>query len=207
MISPGQIARRLLGKHFIPLGNIYRRIFVDLERVVDVFEHELPENARVLDIGGGDGALVDRLLNRRPDLSVTMCDLAPSIGAFLSEPNRTKVNLHPATEFSAMTGPFDAVTIADVLHHVPVDQRGRFFEELHLACERWDTRKLILKDVEPGGWRALMAVLTDRYITGDKHVVPFSKACFAQQVRLRFKGATHQSKMPDWPNYCEVLSW
>jgi hypothetical protein len=136
-----------------------------------------------------------------------MCDLAPRIGAFLGEINRSKVELHPATEFSAITGPFDVVTIADVVHHVPVDQRYLFFEELAAACERWGARKLILKDMEPCGFRSWLAVLTDRYITGDKHVVPFTRACFAQQARLRFNGATSYSEVPDWPNYCEVLSW
>ena len=53
MIPPGQIARKLLGRHFDAAGNIYRRIFVDLERIVDVFVSELPREANVLDIGGG----------------------------------------------------------------------------------------------------------------------------------------------------------
>ena len=81
MSSPGQIARKLLGPAFKPVGEVYRRLFVNLERIVDVLERELPREATVLDIGGGDGALIDRLLFRRPDVKVTMCDIAPAIGA------------------------------------------------------------------------------------------------------------------------------
>ena len=106
-----------------------------------------------------------------------------------------------------MTGVYDAVTIADVIHHVPVAQRDPFFADLAKACERWGARKLILKDVEPSGWRSRLAVWTDRYITGDRHVVPFSRACFANHARSHFARACRHSAVPGWPNYCEVLSW
>lgn len=207
MIPPGQIARRLLGRHFETVGNLYRRIFVDLERIVDMFERELPFGANVLDIGGGDGALVERVLRRRPDLAFTMCDLAPRIGSFLSEENLAKVKLLPATEFTAVEGKFDAVTIADVIHHVPSDQRDGFFGSLANSCSRWGVRKLILKDIEPGSLRARLAVVTDHYITGDRQVAPFSRENFARLARRHFPGASRKSEVPDSPNYCEVLSW
>jgi hypothetical protein len=55
--------------------------------------------------------------------------------------------------------------------------------------------------------RAVLAVWTDRHITGDKHVVPFSRAECAKLAGSYFKGACRRSDMPDLPNYCEVLSW
>jgi len=207
MMPPGQIARRLLGNHLEAVGNAYRSLFVDLDRIVEVFERELPRKAKVLDIGGGDGALVERLLNRRPDLIVSMCDLAPSIGIFLSAANRAKVELLPATEFADVSGSYDAVTISDVIHHVPVSQREGFFKDLRRSCERWGCRKLILKDVEPGGIRAVLSLLADRYITGDRHVVLFSREQFGQLTKRHFPKARRKSEVPDWPNYCEVLSW
>jgi hypothetical protein len=207
MKPPGQIARRLLGRHFEGVGNVYRRIFVDLDRIVDVFERELPRDAKVLDIGGGDGALIERLLDRRPDLAVTMCDLAPSIGAFLSDANRAKVKLLPATDFTKVTGAYDSVTISDVIHHVPSDGRDDFFRSLAVSCDGWGCRKIILKDIEPGSWRATLSLLADRYVTGDRHVVLFSRANFAGLARRYFPKAGRVSAVPDWPNYCEVLSW
>jgi len=207
MKSPGQIARRLLGRRFETVGNLYRRVFVDLERVIDVFARELPRNANVLDIGGGDGAVVQRLLNRRPDLTFTMCDLAPSIGAFLSDDNRVRVRLMPQTDIADVNGRFDVITISDVIHHVPVDQREPFFEKLARCCEHWQCRKIILKDIEPGGWRASLSLLADRYITGDRHVILFSRARFQDLVSRHFPQARRVSIVPDWPNYCEVLAW
>jgi len=206
MPAPGQVARKLLGRHFEAVGNVYRRIFVNLAKIVAFLDSELPPNARLLDIGGGDGAIVDRLLDRRPDLKVTMCDLAPSIGAFLSVENRASVVLAPATDFTAIDGAYDCVTIADVIHHVPVDQRDCFFRSLAASCERWGCRKIIVKDIEPGSIRATLSLLADRHITGDKHVVLFSRSEFGEIARRHFPKAQRTSAMPDWPNYCEVLS-
>jgi hypothetical protein len=206
-MAPGQIARLLLGRHFERVGNLYRSLFVDLERVVDVFARALPRNARVLDIGGGDGALIDRLANRRPDIAFSMCDLAASIGTFLSEHNRAKIVLLPATDFTEVEGRYDAVTISDVIHHVPIEHREGFFEALAASCERWDCRTIILKDVEPRGLRAGLSLLADRHITGDKHVVLFSRAQFYELAARYFPRARRISVVPDWPNYCEVLSW
>jgi hypothetical protein len=205
--TPGQIARRVLGRSFTPIGDAYRRVFVDLDRIVEFLAGELPTGASILDIGGGDGAVVDRLLKRRPDLAVTMCDLAPAIGAFLSPKNRRKVSLLPATAFGDVQGRFDVVTIADVIHHVPVDQRDPFFAALAESCRRWECRKVVMKDMEPSGWRSKLALLSDWYITGDKHVVPFSRAAFARLAQTHFPQARRTSAVPDWPNYAEVLSW
>ena len=157
----GQIARKLLGPAFKPVGDAYRRIFVNLERIVDLLERELPRGAAVLDIGGGDGALIDRLLNRRPDIAVTMCDIAPVIGTFLSDAHRAKVKLLPATDFANIGGRFEIVMITDVMHHVPVGERNAFFASLAAACERWGARRLFFKDVEPGHLRSTLSLLAD----------------------------------------------
>jgi 2-polyprenyl-3-methyl-5-hydroxy-6-metoxy-1,4-benzoquinol methylase len=205
--APGQIARKVLGRYFEPVGNVYRRIFVDLDKVVAYLDQNIPVNAKVLDVGGGDGAVIDRLLNRRPDLAITMCDLASGIGGFLSERNRAKVRLHPATDLKDIAGEFDVVTISDVVHHVPVGEREAFFRTLAEACRGWKCRKLIVKDIEPEGLRALLSLLADRYVTGDRHVVLFSRADFARMAVPHFPKAKRTSWLPDAPNYCEVLSW
>lgn len=207
MPAPGQIARRILGRHFKPVGDVYRRVFVNLDKIVEFFDHELPIGANVLDIGGGDGALVDRLLIRRPDLNVSMCDLAPVIGSFLSDEHRARVALFPATAFTDMVGSYDIVTISDVIHHVPVAQRDAFFKALAESCRRWGCQKIILKDIEPRGFRAMLSLGSDWYVTGDKHVVLFSRADFAAMAGRHFSAAEHRSAVPDWPNYCQVLSW
>ena len=206
-MTPGKLARRILGRYTVPVGNVYRRIFVNLNLIAEEFDRAIPKNAHILDIGGGDGALIEFLLNRRPDLTVTMCDQASSIGGFLTVENRSKVTLLPATDMSKITGEFDCVTITDVVHHIPIAQRSGFFSELAVGCQRWGCRKLLFKDVEPGGWRSVASVLSDRYITGDLHTVLFPRAEFAVMIDRYFPQATRTSTMPDWPNYCEIVSW
>lgn len=207
MSSPGQIARRLLGPYFKPVGDAYRRVFVNLDKIVDALEGAVPRQSRILDIGGGDGALIDLLLNRRPDVSVTMCDIAPTIGAFLESGNRGKVALLPATDFADVHGEYDVVMITDVMHHVPVDQRESFFEALSQSCDRWGCKTLFFKDVEPGHVRSVLSLLADWYITGDRHVVLFPRSEFQKMAGRYFSNAIRTSSMPDSPNYCEVLNW
>jgi hypothetical protein len=52
-MGPGQLVRAILGPRlFKPVGELYRSMFVDLERVVESFP-PLPRDAWLLDIGGG----------------------------------------------------------------------------------------------------------------------------------------------------------
>jgi len=206
-ITPGQLARRVLGRHFEPVGNLYRRIFVDLDKIATSFSAFIPQGAKVLDIGGGDGALVNRLLDRRPDLVITMCDLAPAIGSFLSDANRAKVVCLPATDFTQIEGQYDVVTLSDVVHHIPVNDRESFFEELSRSCTRWRCHNLIVKDIEPEGIRAALAKWTDWYISGERQVAPFSHSDFTSMAECHFPRSRPTFLMPDRPNYCELLSW
>ena len=59
----GPFVRHLVGPRLERgLSDLYRRVFVDLDVVADVLARECPENARILDIGGGDGELINKLL-------------------------------------------------------------------------------------------------------------------------------------------------
>ena len=196
-MSPGQFARRLLGRHFHIAGDIYRRIFVDMDKVTDAMMPHIPRGAHVLDVGGGDGYVVDLLLAKRPDIRVTMTDIAPAIGSFISAVNRDRVTLLPGTDVATVEGRFDVITLADVVHHVPVDHRPGFLAALAEAAIRTGATKVVIKDVQPGGLRSRLALWGDLYITGDKGVA------FLQPEALDVPGfARVEQVMPDHPNYC-----
>ena len=77
----GPTIRRLLpAKAELVAARLYRRIFVDLKKVAMTLAGSLQRDARLLDIGGGDGDLLNHLLSARSDIRVDMVDIAGTIG-------------------------------------------------------------------------------------------------------------------------------
>jgi len=197
MIPPGQIARRVLGPVFPVFGEAYRRAFVDIDKVADWMAARLPQGARVLDVGGGDGFVMNAVLARRADIHVTMTDLAPKIGGVIAPAHRARVELRPAISAEAVDGAFDVLTLSDVVHHVPVTARPAFFAALSAAAVRTGCRSVLIKDIQPRGLRAKLAELGDHYITGDRQVRQLPPEAI---VIPGFESA--EVAMPDFPNYC-----
>jgi 2-polyprenyl-3-methyl-5-hydroxy-6-metoxy-1,4-benzoquinol methylase len=173
-MSPGSIARRLLGERlFSIVGDAYRSVFVDFNRVC----RHLPaieEGAIIVDIGGGDGAFLNVLLASRPDIAVTLVDIAPNIGGSLTPAIRDQVTLVPGTsldEYAAdHTDRPDWILISDVVHHIPVAERSEFLESVARFVGDGDC-SIVIKEVQPNTPRAKLAWFADRYISGDKNVV------------------------------------
>ena len=108
------------------------------KRRVRVIVRELarlvPEGARVLDVGSGDGQVAALLMSERPDLSVEGVDV-------LLRPD-TAI---PTREFDGTSLPFeedafDAVMMVDVLHHTLEQER------LLAECARVASKAVVLKD-------------------------------------------------------------
>ena len=202
-MTPGRLARQMLGNHFRPVGEAWRALFVDMHKVVEFMSPHIPDGSHVLDIGGGDGFVVNLLLHKRPDLSVTMTDLAAEIGTFIDKENLDRVRLLPETEFTQVQADFDVVTMSDVLHHVPVEHRPKFFHDLAAVASG---KILIIKDIEPGHVRSVLSLLADRFITGDKGVSLVSAATATKFVRDALGVPLQiQTGMPSLANYCLVV--
>ncbi len=192
--------RRLLGPAFPPFGHAYRRLFVDIGRVAKLIARETPQGAHVLDIGGGDGCVADRLAALRPDLQITLADIAPQIGAFIRPAQRARIALRPATTVTDLQGRFDVIAVSDVIHHVPTEHRADFLADVTALAGRTGCRKVLVKDIEPGGLRARLALWGDLYITGDRQVRQVSAA------DLHLPGFEKRATvMVDHPNYCLVF--
>jgi hypothetical protein len=211
-MKPGHLARRLLGERgFVRAAESYRAIFVSLDSVVDCLP-TFPPAAEILDVGGGDGALLDRILARFPDARATMVDLVPRIGVAIARERRGRVRLLPATRLadyraSGATAP-DVVLLADVLHHVPPAEREPLLREIR-AVGGAKPLRLVVKDVAPGGFRAWLSVFADRWISGDRNVELLTPAAAMQLVASVFPEWT-ASATPlldrDPPNYCLVFT-
>jgi hypothetical protein len=186
-MSPGYAIRRLLGPRLARrAGSWYRAIFVDLSRVAAAIAAVTPRGAHLLDIGGGDGQPLNHLLALRPDLRITTLDPAPVVGQWIEARFDGQVTCLPRTGLAdylaAGRADPDTILIADVLHHIPETVRARFFGSVSLLLERVPHLRIIVKDVEPGYWRASLGFWSDRYITGDRNVSPISRDRLARLV-------------------------
>lgn len=169
----GTLARRLLGpRAFGALAERYRALFVDLDAVVESLP-ALPPGAEVLDVGGGDGALLDRLLAREREARATLVDLAPSVGLAIAPERRARVRLLPATRLAdarAAGAPApDLILLSDVLHHVAHEEREGLLREVRRVAGGRPFA-LAVKELAPGGLRSRLGVLADRWVSGDPAV-------------------------------------
>ncbi len=176
----GSAVRRLLGvKRARQVGRWYRGIFVDLAKEAAALSAAIPMNAHLLDVGGGDGEPLNVLLASRPDLRVTTLDTAANVGQWIEARFAARVTRLPRTTlasyFAQGGADPDVILIADVLHHIPEGARPEFLGSLKVLLQRWPELRIIVKDVEPGYWRALLGYWSDRYITGDPNVSPISR--------------------------------
>jgi hypothetical protein len=176
----GPAIRRLLGVRLARLvGRWYRAIFVDLAKEAAALAAVIPRNAHLLDIGGGDGEPLNHLLAVRRDLRITTLDPGPLAGQWIEARFKDRVTRLPGTSLEKYLGEGhtdpDAILIADVLHHIPESVRASFLASISVLLGRAPQLRIVVKDVEPGSWRALLGYWSDRYITGDVDVSPISR--------------------------------
>lgn len=177
----GAAIRGLVGPHWAHrLGRCYRGLFVDLSKEAAALASSIPRGAHLLDVGGGDGEPLNHLLALRGDLRVTTLDPGPTVGQWIEARFNDRVVRMPATSLSeyvssGQPGP-DVILLADVVHHIPESMRTQFFATIRPLLERTPTLRIVVKDVEPGHWRALLGYWSDRYVTGDTLVSPISSS-------------------------------
>jgi hypothetical protein len=208
-MSLGSAIRRVLGPRLARrAGEWYRAIFVDLGKVAEAIAGVIPHGAHLLDIGGGDGQPLNHLLALRPDLRVTTLDPGPLVGQWIEARFDAQVTRLPGTGIAdylaAGRADPDAILIADVLHHIPEAARASFLRSIRVLVERVPQLRVIVKDVEPGSWRALLGFWADRYITGDRNVSLIARDRL-EHLFNEALGPLHREDTPlfetDRPNY------
>lgn len=193
-------------------SRLYRSVFVDLGKVAAVLSRALPKGAFVLDIGGGDGDLLNLVLDARPDVRIAMVDIAESEGKFLEPRYNERVELHPgvAIEDHILTfaGRYDAAVISDVMHHIPQPHRSGFL--LNVAKALRPGARILIKDVEPGHPVATLGLFCDRYLSGDRNVALISveRLCEMSGASLPRHTASEIGLLnADRPNYLVQLQF
>jgi hypothetical protein len=208
----GEIARKILGNYFPVIARGYRLFFVDLSAVAHSISPYITQGAIIVDIGGGDGELLNHLLALRSDIRVKMIDRSTCIGGSIKKEYLSRVELFPGIsmgEFNkADAQKTDVILISDVLHHVPAEERKEFFCGLRaLACGQHEM-SIIIKDIEPGSLRASLSRMADRYISGDKNVTLIGRVDLSRMVSDAFGNTVEVTETNlftiNKPNYAQV---
>jgi hypothetical protein len=186
-------------------------VFVDVKKVAAHFP-PLPQDSLLLDVGGGDGAILNPLLDRQPTLRVTAVDIADSIGLAIRPDLRPRVDVRPSTSVrDYIDGGGEAPTavfLSDVFHHVPPKQRAELVRDV---IDAFGSRApvVIVKDIVPQGFRSALAFWADRNISGDRAVRPIGPMELTglfRNARLELEPRATGLVDVDYPNYMLVFT-
>ena len=171
----GPTVRRMFGRHEHLVAALYRSVFIDIDAYCRQIGAWVPQARRILEVGCGEGAVTERLVQLYPDAEIMAIDVTPNAGR-LFRGCRERVSFEEKTVQAValeQPGQFDLVILSDVIHHVPTAIR----RELLAAVRRTvaPDGALVFKDWErtptPIHW---LCHAGDRWLTGD-HVHYLSK--------------------------------
>jgi precorrin-6B methylase 2/predicted transcriptional regulator len=114
---------------------------------------DLDQNSVVVDVGGGNGALVAGLLRARPDLRGIVCDLAPGLAGTADYLARTEVadrcRVLEADFFDSLPAEGDAYFLKQVLHDWDDEHAARILATCRRSM-RAGARIVIIERLQPG---------------------------------------------------------
>lgn len=190
------------------IANLYRSFFLDVGALV---EHlPIPSSATsLLNVGTGDGSILNLVARKFPALRITTADVTQTRGELIEKDISSRVAMvsYLPNDYTAQfwKQTFDVVLLVDVIHHVPVADRSL------LLLNVWSTVSadgvLLVKDVEPHGFRAFLGLLSDKYLTGDRHVDQVSASDLRRLIEETCPGSSvieTSFTERDFPNYLLV---
>jgi SAM-dependent methyltransferase len=120
---------------------LHRRLFAERRTRVlaRLLAAQLPEGARVLDVGCGDGRVAQRIAELRPDVEVR------GLEVFVRPGSAIPIEVFDGARIPHPDASFDAVLLVDVLHHTS-DPRVLLREARRVA-----SRCIVLKDHNRNG--------------------------------------------------------
>jgi cyclopropane fatty-acyl-phospholipid synthase-like methyltransferase len=204
----GSVTHAVLGDRlFSRAASVYRGVFENIGAFIDTIPAFEP-GAHVLDIGGGRGHMIDTLLRKYPDTTATIVDISPQVGNLLSAEVADRVELFPSTligEYAKLgrVSP-DYILLFDVLHHVSPGDRAELFQGMRQVFAGAGGT-LIIKDVQPGHWRAQLCFAADKYISNSGPLWPITIENTTDLVTSVFPDAKCEEtplRYRDRPNYC-----
>jgi len=164
----GPVIRKMFGSLEKPISDFYRSIFIDLNAFVDQIQEWAPAS-NILELGCGEGAVIERLVKSFPKALITGIDITPKVGRmYQGDPSRVTFKQQSIQDFAPKNAEkFDLLIISDVMHHIPWE----FHDEIMIEAKKVlkPGAYLVLKDWERRAtFIHLLCYLSDRYITGDR---------------------------------------
>jgi 2-polyprenyl-3-methyl-5-hydroxy-6-metoxy-1,4-benzoquinol methylase len=163
----GPIVRRLFGPFEAPVANAYRGLFVNLAEIARAVRAYTNADS-ILEVGCGEGAMVEQLVRLFPDASITGIDISPRTGRlYRGDFSRVQFLQTSIESFAALRpAAFYVVLVCDVLHHVPPEHRRNFLMNARrtvrsgglFVLKEWERRPNLVH---------LFGYLSDRWLTGD----------------------------------------
>jgi cyclopropane fatty-acyl-phospholipid synthase-like methyltransferase len=200
-MSLGTRVRGLFGRYEATIAEAYRSIFVDLDGLVETIGLER-EPRHILEVGCGEGAVTSRLARAFPRAEILGIDVTSRVGRLFDGDRRRVSFEEKSIDQVALERPagFDLVVVADVIHHVPPDQRPHFLSAARTAMT--PDGVFVLKDWIRSNYPIhALCWASDRFVTGD--VVHF---CTATELRalvsmsLGERGTLREATLPPWSN-------
>ncbi len=166
-VAIGKIARALP-----PLERVYAQIRFSILRpkLLSVMDLLLPDEGRILDVGCGFGLFAAYFGQTHPGRSIVGVDpdarriaIAERVARQLRLPNHRFIATDVRT--ASLDGPFDAVYVLDVMHHIPAEAQRGVLERLYDLLSPGGV--LLMKDIttEPH-YQLLFTEALDRLMVG-----------------------------------------
>jgi 2-polyprenyl-3-methyl-5-hydroxy-6-metoxy-1,4-benzoquinol methylase len=193
----GPIVRQMLGPLERPISDLYRGTFINLNALVRQIK-QWGDASNILELGCGEGAVVERLAIEYPTASITGIDINPQVGRmFQGDRKRVVFKQQTIKDFAAENiASFDLLVINDVMHHIPWELHKEILTDAAITLKPGG--HLVLKDWERNASPIhFLCYFLDRYVTGD-HVrykttnelrelleVVFNVNCIKAETRIR----------------------
>jgi len=168
-MSIGARVRRAFGPWERQVTSAYRAIYLDLADMERVMRLAVPAATRILEVGGGEGAVTELLARSYPRAQIVSVDITPRIGRLYrgrsEQVEFREANVSEIADELPMA--FDLLVVTDVLHHVPPDLREAFLSDIKRCLAPGG--QLFIKEwaraANPIHW---LCYASDRWLTGDR---------------------------------------
>jgi 2-polyprenyl-6-hydroxyphenyl methylase/3-demethylubiquinone-9 3-methyltransferase len=188
---------------FLKLAPVYRRFFFSINMFVKMTFFEKFKGS-LIDVGGGDGAVLAKILNKHNPNRCVFLDPTPNAGSMIEGKKVVRyIGLFLNEVEEIKNEKFDVALLVDVLHHVEPDQRkALLIEVLNMISE---SGRLIIKEVRPFGLRSKLTYWADIYISKDPVVSFISEEMLLKLILEINPDLKVQSNIKygkwDYPNY------